>query len=124
MFIHFYHRLSPPVLPLCSLKEIHLSTDKFFRMEPSEITNGCFLSILTREVRGNKNPSPLSYFGTEKQQSLLKGTQECHGHFEVACLYFANNEKAGKRLLCGTDASSLRFLELLYLHFSKQLVNT
>ncbi|XP_042840588.1 putative methyltransferase NSUN7 isoform X2 [Panthera tigris] len=41
------YRLSPPVLPLCSLKEIHLSTDKFFRMEPSEITNGCFLSVLT-----------------------------------------------------------------------------
>ncbi|KAI5945920.1 putative methyltransferase NSUN7 isoform X1 [Manis javanica] len=42
-------RLSPPVLPLCSLREIQLSTDKFFRMEPSEMTNGCFLSVLTRE---------------------------------------------------------------------------
>ncbi|XP_070471185.1 putative methyltransferase NSUN7 isoform X6 [Equus przewalskii] len=47
------YRLSPPVLPLCSLKEIHLSTDKFFRMEPSEITNGCFLSVLTREAAIN-----------------------------------------------------------------------
>ncbi|XP_070362098.1 putative methyltransferase NSUN7 isoform X4 [Equus asinus] len=51
------YRLSPPVLPLCSLKEIHLSTDKFFRMEPSEITNGCFLSVLTREVRKSNKPA-------------------------------------------------------------------
>ncbi|OBS68789.1 hypothetical protein A6R68_02666, partial [Neotoma lepida] len=43
------YRLSPPVLPLCSLKEIQLSMDKFFRVEPSDVTNGCFLSILTRE---------------------------------------------------------------------------
>lgn len=69
-------RLSPPVLPLCSLKEIQLSTDKFFRMEPSEITNGCFLSILTREVRKKKSQS-MSYFGIKKQQqSLVKASQE------------------------------------------------
>ncbi|XP_025047845.1 putative methyltransferase NSUN7 isoform X2 [Alligator sinensis] len=41
------YRLSPPVLPLCCNSEI--SSDSFFKMEPSEISNCCFLAVLARE---------------------------------------------------------------------------
>ncbi|XP_049742915.1 putative methyltransferase NSUN7 [Elephas maximus indicus] len=67
------YRLSPPVLPLCSLKEIHLSTDKFFRMEPSEITNGCFLSILTRERDPSETVSVKDVLARAAAKGLLDG---------------------------------------------------
>ncbi|XP_063579449.1 putative methyltransferase NSUN7 isoform X2 [Pongo abelii] len=69
------YRLSPPVLPLCSLKEIQLSTDKFFRMEPSEITNGCFLSILTRERDPSETVSVKDVLARAAAKGLLDGIE-------------------------------------------------
>ncbi|XP_020734610.2 putative methyltransferase NSUN7 isoform X1 [Odocoileus virginianus] len=69
------YRLSPPVLPLCSLKEIHLSTDKFFRMEPSEITNGCFLSVLTRERDPSETVSVKDVLARAAAKGLLEGME-------------------------------------------------
>ncbi|XP_053433889.1 putative methyltransferase NSUN7 isoform X2 [Nycticebus coucang] len=69
------YRLSPPVLPLCSLKDIHLSTDKFFRMEPSEITNGCFLSVLTRERDPSEAVSVKDVLARAAAKGLLEGIE-------------------------------------------------
>ncbi|XP_006898253.1 PREDICTED: putative methyltransferase NSUN7 [Elephantulus edwardii] len=69
------YRLSPPVLPLCSLKEIHLSSDKFFRMEPSEITNGCFISILTRERDPSEAMSVKDVLARAAAKGLLEGIE-------------------------------------------------
>ncbi|XP_014642411.1 PREDICTED: putative methyltransferase NSUN7 isoform X2 [Ceratotherium simum simum] len=69
------YRLSPPVLPLCSLKEIHLSTDKFFRVEPSEITNGCFLSVLTRERDPSETVSVKDVLARAAAKGLLEGIE-------------------------------------------------
>ncbi|XP_069320939.1 putative methyltransferase NSUN7 [Eulemur rufifrons] len=69
------YRLSPPVLPLCSSEEIHLSTDKFFRMEPSEITNGCFLSILTRERDPSDTVSVKDVLARAAAKGLLDGIE-------------------------------------------------
>ncbi|XP_060044168.1 putative methyltransferase NSUN7 isoform X2 [Erinaceus europaeus] len=69
------YRLSPPVLPLCSLKEIHLSTDKFFRIEPSEITNGCFLSVLTRERDPSETVSVKDVLARAAAKGLLDGIE-------------------------------------------------
>ncbi|XP_038389630.1 putative methyltransferase NSUN7 isoform X1 [Canis lupus familiaris] len=69
------YRLSPPVLPMCSLKEIHLSTDKFFRMEPSEITNGCFLSVLTRERDPSETVSVKDVLARAAAKGLLDGIE-------------------------------------------------
>nr|XP_002709322.1 putative methyltransferase NSUN7 isoform X1 [Oryctolagus cuniculus]XP_051686953.1 putative methyltransferase NSUN7 isoform X1 [Oryctolagus cuniculus] len=69
------YRLSPPVLPLCSLKEIQLSTDKFFRMEPSEINNGCFLSILTRERDPTETVSVKDVLARAAAKGLLEGIE-------------------------------------------------
>ncbi|XP_073747662.1 putative methyltransferase NSUN7 isoform X2 [Callorhinus ursinus] len=69
------YRLSPPVLPLCSLKEIHLSTDKFFRMEPSGITNGCFLSVLTRERDPSETVSVRDVLARAAAKGLLDGIE-------------------------------------------------
>ncbi|XP_007945364.2 putative methyltransferase NSUN7 [Orycteropus afer afer] len=69
------YRLSPPVLPLCSLKEIHLSTDKFFRMEPSDTTNGCFLSILTRERDPSETVSVKDVLARAAAKGLLDGIE-------------------------------------------------
>ncbi|XP_041126089.1 putative methyltransferase NSUN7 [Polyodon spathula] len=44
-----FERLSPPVLPLCSSLEIKNASEKCFKLEPSEINNGCFVAVLTRE---------------------------------------------------------------------------
>nr|XP_055102424.1 putative methyltransferase NSUN7 isoform X3 [Symphalangus syndactylus] len=69
------YRLSPPVLPLCSLKEIQLCTDTFFRMEPSEITNGCFLSILTRERDPSETVSVKDVLARAAAKGLLDGIE-------------------------------------------------
>lgn len=44
----FFYRLIPPVFSTCSNSKG--STETFFKMEPSEISSGCFLAILAREV--------------------------------------------------------------------------
>ncbi|CAK6433215.1 unnamed protein product [Pipistrellus nathusii] len=69
------YRLSPPVLPLCTRKEVHLSADKFFRMEPSEITNGCFLSVLTRERDPSETVSVKDVLARAAAKGLLEGIE-------------------------------------------------
>ncbi|XP_051021081.1 putative methyltransferase NSUN7 [Acomys russatus] len=69
------YRLSPPVLPLCSLREIQLSTDKFFRVEPSNLTNGCFLSILTRERDPSETVSVKDVLARAAAKGLLDGVE-------------------------------------------------
>uniref|UniRef100_A0A286XGR2 NOP2/Sun RNA methyltransferase family member 7 n=1 Tax=Cavia porcellus TaxID=10141 RepID=A0A286XGR2_CAVPO len=69
------YRLSPPVLPLCSLKEIQLCTDKFFRVEPSELTNGCFLSVLTRERDPSEAVSVKDVLARAAAKGLLEGIE-------------------------------------------------
>ncbi|KAK7802909.1 hypothetical protein U0070_020327, partial [Myodes glareolus] len=68
-------RLSPPVLPLCSLREIQLSVDKFFRLEPSDVTNGCFLSILTRERDPSETVSVKDVLARAAAKGLLDGVE-------------------------------------------------
>ncbi|XP_034365049.1 putative methyltransferase NSUN7 isoform X2 [Arvicanthis niloticus] len=69
------YRLSPPVLPLCSLKEIELSMDRFFRLEPSDMTNGCFLSILTRERDPSETVSVKDVLARAAAKGLLDGVE-------------------------------------------------
>ncbi|KAK1345973.1 hypothetical protein QTO34_008440 [Cnephaeus nilssonii] len=69
------YRLSPPVLPLCSIKEVHSSADKFFRMEPSETTNGCFLSVLTRERDPSETVSVKDVLARAAAKGLLEGIE-------------------------------------------------
>ncbi|ETE59486.1 putative methyltransferase NSUN7 [Ophiophagus hannah] len=38
------YKLCPPVLPLCSKLEVNVSEQNFFRLEPSEISNSCFIA--------------------------------------------------------------------------------
>ncbi|XP_008945590.1 PREDICTED: putative methyltransferase NSUN7, partial [Merops nubicus] len=49
------YRLIPPVFSTCSNQEA--STDIFFKIEPSEISSGCFLAILEREKDSSENMS-------------------------------------------------------------------
>ncbi|XP_038180997.1 putative methyltransferase NSUN7 isoform X3 [Arvicola amphibius] len=69
------YRLSPPVLPLCSLKEMQLSVDRFFRLEPSDVTNGCFLSILTRERDPSETVSVKDVLARAAAKGLLDGVE-------------------------------------------------
>ncbi|KAM8970076.1 putative methyltransferase NSUN7 isoform 2-T2 [Sarcophilus harrisii] len=69
------YRLSPPVLPLCSAKEIHSSIDKFFKVEPSEITNGCFLAVLTRERDPSETVSVKDVLARAAAKGLLDGIE-------------------------------------------------
>ncbi|NP_001289763.1 putative methyltransferase NSUN7 isoform 2 [Mus musculus] len=69
------YRLSPPVLPLCTLKEIELSMDRFFRLEPSDMNNGCFLSILTRERDPSETVSVKDVLARAAAKGLLEGVE-------------------------------------------------
>uniref|UniRef100_A0A8C6GS28 NOL1/NOP2/Sun domain family, member 7 n=1 Tax=Mus spicilegus TaxID=10103 RepID=A0A8C6GS28_MUSSI len=69
------YRLSPPVLPLCTLKEIELSMDRFFRLEPSDMNNGCFLSILTRERDPSETVSVKDVLARAAAKGLLEGIE-------------------------------------------------
>ncbi|XP_004642708.1 putative methyltransferase NSUN7 [Octodon degus] len=69
------YRLSPPVLPLCSMEEVRLSTDKFFRVEPSEITNACFLAVLTRERDPSEALSVKDVLARAAAKGLLEGIE-------------------------------------------------
>ncbi|KFU95954.1 Putative methyltransferase NSUN7, partial [Chaetura pelagica] len=49
------YRLIPPVFNTCS--DSNTSTELFFKMEPSEISSGCFLAVLQREKDTSENVS-------------------------------------------------------------------
>uniref|UniRef100_A0A8D0HEF9 NOP2/Sun RNA methyltransferase family member 7 n=1 Tax=Sphenodon punctatus TaxID=8508 RepID=A0A8D0HEF9_SPHPU len=67
------YRLSPPVLPLCCKSEINASVDKFFKMEPSEISNCCFIGLLTRERDPSESMSVSDVLARAAAKGLLEG---------------------------------------------------
>nr|XP_014346242.1 PREDICTED: putative methyltransferase NSUN7 isoform X2 [Latimeria chalumnae] len=69
------YRICPPVLPLCSASEIMSSADKFFRLKPSEIANGCFLAILTRERDPSGIVSVKDVLARAAAKGLLEGIE-------------------------------------------------
>nr|XP_033802787.1 putative methyltransferase NSUN7 isoform X2 [Geotrypetes seraphini] len=69
------YRLSPPVLPLCHQSEIMLASDKFFKMEPSELTSGCFLAVLSRERDPSETVSVKDVLARAAAKGLLEGVE-------------------------------------------------
>ncbi|XP_059700925.1 putative methyltransferase NSUN7 [Haemorhous mexicanus] len=64
------YRLIPSIFSTCSDSES--STEMFFKMEPSEISSGCFLAILERE----KKVSAKDILASAAAQALLDGIVE------------------------------------------------
>lgn len=52
-----------------------MSVDKFFRLEPSDVTNGCFLSILTRERDPSETVSVKDVLARAAAKGLLDGVE-------------------------------------------------
>ncbi|XP_069487864.1 putative methyltransferase NSUN7 isoform X2 [Ambystoma mexicanum] len=69
------YRLCPPVLPLCSPSELISSSDKFFKVEPSDLTNGCFLAVLTRERDPSESVSVKDVLARAAAKGLLEGVE-------------------------------------------------
>ncbi|KGL85053.1 Putative methyltransferase NSUN7, partial [Tinamus guttatus] len=65
------YRLTPPVFPICSNSKS--STDFFFKMEPSEISNCCFLAILEREKDSSEKLSVQDILARAAAKGLLDG---------------------------------------------------
>ncbi|XP_063257909.1 LOW QUALITY PROTEIN: putative methyltransferase NSUN7 [Prinia subflava] len=66
------YRLVPSVFSTCSNSES--STETFFKMEPSEISSGCFLAVLEREKDTSKNAKDILASAAAKR--LLEGIFE------------------------------------------------
>ncbi|XP_033890748.1 putative methyltransferase NSUN7 isoform X1 [Acipenser ruthenus] len=67
------YRLSPPVLPLCSTLEIEKASEKCLKLEPSEINNGCFVAVLTREQDPSGTVSVKDVLARAAAKGLLDG---------------------------------------------------
>lgn len=67
------YRLSPPVISVCPPAEIETACDKFFKMEPSDNCNGCFLAVMTREMYPSKSVSPQDVLAQAAAKGLLSG---------------------------------------------------
>ncbi|XP_041571646.2 putative methyltransferase NSUN7 isoform X1 [Taeniopygia guttata] len=67
------YRLIPSVFSTCSDSES--STEMFFKMEPSEISSGCFLAVLERE-KDTKKASAKDILASAAAQALLDGIVE------------------------------------------------
>ncbi|KAM8808134.1 putative methyltransferase NSUN7 [Eudromia elegans] len=65
------YRLIPPVFPVCSNSKA--STDFFFKMEPSETSNCCFLAILEREKDSSEKLSVKEILARAAAKGLLDG---------------------------------------------------
>ncbi|KAM7112252.1 putative methyltransferase NSUN7 [Ciconia maguari] len=65
------YRLIPPVFSTCSNSKA--STEIFFKMEPSEISSGCFLAILARETDSSENVSVKDILARAAAKGLLDG---------------------------------------------------
>ncbi|KFZ57066.1 Putative methyltransferase NSUN7, partial [Antrostomus carolinensis] len=63
------YRLTPPVFNTCSNSVS--STEFFFKMEPSEISSGCFLAILAREKDSSENVSVKDILAHAAAEGLL-----------------------------------------------------
>ncbi|KAF7248326.1 putative methyltransferase NSUN7 [Varanus komodoensis] len=67
------YKLCPPVLPLCCKSEISSSADKFFKLEPSDISNSCFIAVLTRERDPSESVSVKDVLARAAAKGLLEG---------------------------------------------------
>ncbi|KAM9578914.1 putative methyltransferase NSUN7 isoform 2-T5 [Guaruba guarouba] len=62
------YRLIPPGFDACS--DSNVSTETFFRTEPSAISSGCFLAVLAREKDSSENPSAEDILGPAAAKGL------------------------------------------------------
>ncbi|XP_067892472.1 putative methyltransferase NSUN7 isoform X2 [Heterodontus francisci] len=69
------YRLSAPVIPLCCPSEITCAADKFFKIEPSEQVNGCFIAVLTRERDPSGAVSVKDVLARAAAKGLLEGVE-------------------------------------------------
>ncbi|KAJ6668528.1 hypothetical protein lerEdw1_012010 [Lerista edwardsae] len=67
------YKLSPPVLPLCCKSEISASAMNFFKLEPSHISNSCFIAILARERDPSESVSVKDVLARAAAKGLLEG---------------------------------------------------
>ncbi|KAJ1214839.1 hypothetical protein NDU88_002450 [Pleurodeles waltl] len=72
---HHAYRLSPPVVPLCYSSEMISASNKFFKVEPSDISNGCFLAVLTRERDPSEAVSVKDVLARAAAKGLLEGVE-------------------------------------------------
>ncbi|KFV06839.1 Putative methyltransferase NSUN7, partial [Tauraco erythrolophus] len=63
------YRLIPPVFSTCSNTEA--STEMFFKIEPSEISSGCFLAVLEREKESSESVSAKDVLARAAAKGLL-----------------------------------------------------
>ncbi|XP_005444858.2 LOW QUALITY PROTEIN: putative methyltransferase NSUN7 [Falco cherrug] len=66
------YRLIPPVFSTCSNSKA--STEMFFKMEPSEISSGCFLAILVRKKDSSENVPVKDILAHAPAKGLLDGS--------------------------------------------------
>ncbi|CAI9600386.1 unnamed protein product [Staurois parvus] len=69
------YRLSPPVISVCPPAEMETACDKFFKMDPSNNCNGCFLAVMTRETAPSQSVSPEDILARAAAKGLLSGIQ-------------------------------------------------
>ncbi|KAJ7326684.1 hypothetical protein JRQ81_016443 [Phrynocephalus forsythii] len=67
------YKLCPPVLPLCGKSEVNSSAENFFKLEPSDISNSCFLAVLTREKDPSESVSVKDVLARAAAKGLLEG---------------------------------------------------
>ncbi|XP_027542518.1 putative methyltransferase NSUN7 isoform X5 [Neopelma chrysocephalum] len=68
------YRLIPPVFSPCSNSEA--STEIFFKMEPSEISSGCFVAVLEREKYSSKKAPAKDILAYAAEKGLLDSISE------------------------------------------------
>ncbi|XP_053314368.1 putative methyltransferase NSUN7 [Spea bombifrons] len=69
------YRLSPPVIPLCSGEEVVSASDNYFKIEPSDTTNGCFIAVLAREKDKSNCLSAKDVLARAAAKGLLEGVK-------------------------------------------------
>ncbi|KAM9330403.1 putative methyltransferase NSUN7 [Gastrophryne carolinensis] len=67
------YKLGPPAFPFYSPTETEQTSQKFIKIEPSEICNGCFLAVLTREKDVLESISPQDVLARAALKGLLNG---------------------------------------------------
>ncbi|KAH0616239.1 hypothetical protein JD844_027212 [Phrynosoma platyrhinos] len=67
------YKLCPPVLPLCCKSEINTSAANFFKLEPSEVSNSCFIAVLARERDPSESVSVKDVLARAAAKGLLEG---------------------------------------------------
>ncbi|XP_062349617.1 putative methyltransferase NSUN7 [Cinclus cinclus] len=107
------YRLIPSVFSTCSNSES--STEMFFKIEPSEISSGCFLAVLEREKDTSKKVSDKDILDSAAAEKLLDGITEEKPKEEVKkkkvkkrrCKVAASDSKpkAAKLLHCQTGSN-------------------